>query len=62
MVASMGPRVTTPVRIAERAGLHETSMAWGWQTFLLGFPSLGLLERGQAERAAPSDEDVTETR
>ena len=40
------------VRMAERAGLHETSMSWGWQTFALGFPSLWKLEeciaRGRA--------------
>jgi len=39
------------VRMAERAGLHETSLAWGWQTFLLGFPSLGRLEERIAQRA-----------
>jgi hypothetical protein len=33
------------VRIAERAGLQRTSLAWGWQTLLLGFPSLDLLEK-----------------
>jgi deazaflavin-dependent oxidoreductase (nitroreductase family) len=33
------------VRMAERAGLHETSMGWGWQTFALGFASLSLLEK-----------------
>jgi len=33
------------VRIAERAGLHETSMGWGWQTFILGFPSMGMLRK-----------------
>ncbi|HEY5645586.1 MAG TPA: NAD-dependent epimerase/dehydratase family protein [Pseudomonadales bacterium] len=33
------------VRTAERADLRETSMAWGWQTFALGFASLGLLEK-----------------
>ena len=33
------------VRVAERAGLHKTSMGWGWQTLALGFPSLSLLER-----------------
>ena len=33
------------VQLAERAGLRETSLAWGWQTFLLGFASLRLLER-----------------
>jgi hypothetical protein len=25
-------------------------MAWGWQTFLLGFPSLGLPEKHVKER------------
>jgi hypothetical protein len=43
------------VRMAERAGLHQTSMAWGWQTLLLGFPSLGLLER-RIERATAKPE------
>jgi 3beta-hydroxy-delta5-steroid dehydrogenase/steroid delta-isomerase len=33
------------VRMAERAGLRATSLAWGWQTFLLGFPSLARLEQ-----------------
>ncbi|MCZ6782381.1 MAG: NAD-dependent epimerase/dehydratase family protein [Proteobacteria bacterium] len=33
------------VRLAERAGLHATSTAWGWQTFALGFASLRLLRR-----------------
>jgi hypothetical protein len=33
------------VRLAERAGLHQTSMGWGWQTFALGFASLSLLEK-----------------
>jgi hypothetical protein len=33
------------VQLAERAGLHESALAWGWQTFLLGFASLRLLER-----------------
>jgi 3beta-hydroxy-delta5-steroid dehydrogenase/steroid delta-isomerase len=40
------------VQLAERAGLRETSLAWGWQTFLLGFASLGLLEKRIAARAA----------
>lgn len=31
------------VRLAERAGFHRSSAAWGWQTFILGFPSLALL-------------------
>ena len=43
------------VRIAEQAGLHATSMAWGWQTFLLGFPSLGLLEKRVAELQCQRD-------
>jgi hypothetical protein len=38
------------VQIAERAGLRETALAWGWQTFLLGFASLGLLEQRIARR------------
>jgi 3beta-hydroxy-delta5-steroid dehydrogenase/steroid delta-isomerase len=44
------------VRLAERAGLHETSMAWGWQTFALGFASLRLLEQRISRRdpAPPS--------
>jgi len=33
------------VRIAEQAGLHETSMKWGWQTLALGFASLDLLHK-----------------
>ena len=33
------------VRMAERAGLRDTSLAWGWQTFALGFASLSLLKR-----------------
>ncbi|GAF94347.1 unnamed protein product, partial [marine sediment metagenome] len=31
------------VRLAERAGFHRTSTAWGWQTFILGFASMKLL-------------------
>jgi 3beta-hydroxy-delta5-steroid dehydrogenase/steroid delta-isomerase len=38
------------VRMAERAGLRATSLAWGWQTFLLGFPSLGRLQQRIAKR------------
>lgn len=38
------------VRLAERAGLRATSLAWGWQTFLLGFPSLARLEQRIARR------------
>jgi hypothetical protein len=42
------------VQIAERAGMRESALAWGWQTFLLGFASLGLLERRvAAKRAEP---------
>lgn len=33
------------VRMAEQAGLHETSTGWGWQTFALGFASMRLLRR-----------------
>jgi len=33
------------VQLAERAGMRESALAWGWQTFLLGFASLSLLER-----------------
>jgi 3beta-hydroxy-delta5-steroid dehydrogenase/steroid delta-isomerase len=46
------------VRMAERAGLHETSMGWGWQTFALGFASLSLLEkRIQQMQVGPGSED-----
>jgi hypothetical protein len=31
------------VRLAEQAGFHETSLSWGWQTFILGFPSMNKL-------------------
>jgi hypothetical protein len=44
------------VQIAERAGLRETALGWGWQTFLLGFASLGLLEARVAKRAAEARE------
>jgi deazaflavin-dependent oxidoreductase (nitroreductase family) len=40
------------VRMAEQAGLHQTSMSWGWQTFVLGFPSLSLLQQRVEEGAA----------
>lgn len=44
------------VRLAERAGFHETSTAWGWQTLILGFASMNLLlpriERAERERAS----------
>jgi 3beta-hydroxy-delta5-steroid dehydrogenase/steroid delta-isomerase len=33
------------VQMAERLGLRRTTLAWGWQTFALGFASLSLLER-----------------
>ena len=33
------------VQLAERLGLRSTSLAWGWQSFALGFASLRLLER-----------------
>ena len=49
------------VQLAERAGLHATALGWGWQTFLLGFASLGLLERRIARRAAAA-RDREETR
>ena len=42
------------VRMAEQAGLHKSSMAWGWQTFLLGFASLKLLEKRIERRRAGS--------
>jgi 3beta-hydroxy-delta5-steroid dehydrogenase/steroid delta-isomerase len=46
------------VRMAERAGLHETSMSWGWQTFALGFASLSLLEkRIEQMRIGPGGDD-----
>ncbi len=38
------------VQLAEQLGLHRTALAWGWQTFALGFASLRLLER-RAEAA-----------
>jgi 3beta-hydroxy-delta5-steroid dehydrogenase/steroid delta-isomerase len=41
------------VRLAERAGLHRTSSAWGWQTFVLGFASMSLL-LPRIERASRS--------
>ena len=44
------------VRLAERAGLRDTSMAWGWQTLLLGYPSLRLLEaRAGRSSGRPAD-------
>jgi 3beta-hydroxy-delta5-steroid dehydrogenase/steroid delta-isomerase len=47
------------VQLAERLGLRRTALAWGWQTLLLGFASLRLLERRAEARpsvgpAAPS--------
>jgi len=51
-------------RLAERAGLHDTSIAWGWQTLLLGFPSMNLLlpriERATRERANANWQPVEE--
>jgi 3beta-hydroxy-delta5-steroid dehydrogenase/steroid delta-isomerase len=44
------------VQLAERAGLRETALGWGWQTFLLGFASLRLLERRIAQREAAARE------
>jgi deazaflavin-dependent oxidoreductase (nitroreductase family) len=44
------------VRMAERAGLQRTSMAWGWQTFALGFASLRML----AERIESRADDGTD--
>jgi len=44
------------VQLAERAGLHATALGWGWQTFLLGFASLGLLEQRIARRATAARE------
>jgi hypothetical protein len=38
------------VQLAERLGLSRTSLAWGWQSFALGFASLRLLERRARER------------
>jgi 3beta-hydroxy-delta5-steroid dehydrogenase/steroid delta-isomerase len=40
------------VQLAERLGLSRTSLAWGWQTFALGFASLRLLERRARAEAA----------
>jgi 3beta-hydroxy-Delta5-steroid dehydrogenase / steroid Delta-isomerase len=37
------------VQLAERLGLRRTALAWGWQTFALGFASLQLLERRARE-------------
>jgi hypothetical protein len=42
------------VQLAERAGMRATSLAWGWQTFLLGFASLRLLERRIAAQSQES--------
>jgi 3beta-hydroxy-delta5-steroid dehydrogenase/steroid delta-isomerase len=47
------------VRMAERAGLHQTSLGWGWQTFALGFPSLSLLQR-RVEQGAPQGREAPE--
>jgi 3beta-hydroxy-delta5-steroid dehydrogenase/steroid delta-isomerase len=45
------------VMLAERAGLHETSMGWGWQTLLLGFPSMNNL-LARIERLKPADRET----
>ena len=37
------------VQLAEQLGLRRTALAWGWQTFALGFASLQLLERRARE-------------
>jgi 3beta-hydroxy-delta5-steroid dehydrogenase/steroid delta-isomerase len=37
------------VQLAERLGLRRSALAWGWQTFALGFASLSLLERRARE-------------
>ncbi len=43
------------VQLAERLGLSRTALAWGWQTFALGFASLRLLERRAEEnRSEPA--------
>ena len=47
------------VQLAERAGLHETALGWGWQTFLLGFASLGLLEQRIARREVAASQGKT---
>ena len=39
------------VQLAEQLGLRRTALAWGWQTFALGFASLRLLERRARESA-----------
>ena len=38
------------VQLAERLGLRKSALAWGWQTFALGFASLRLLERRAARK------------
>ena len=44
------------MRLARQAGLAPRAVGWGWQTFLLGFPSLGLLEKKiAADRVARGD-------
>ncbi len=48
-------RALRAVQLAERLGLSRTALAWGWQTFLLGFASLRLLERRAEEnRSEPA--------
>ena len=40
------------VRAAERDGRHATSLSWGAQTLLLGYPSFNLLRRSVRDRLA----------
>jgi hypothetical protein len=41
------------VQLAQAIGLSRTALAWGWQTFALGFASLRLLEqRAESQRGA----------
>ena len=48
------------VGLAKAAGLGPTSGGWGWQTFLPGFPSLGLLEKKiSLNQAARGDSEST---
>jgi 3beta-hydroxy-Delta5-steroid dehydrogenase / steroid Delta-isomerase len=42
------------VQLAERLGLRRTALAWGWQTFALGFASLRLLERRERPPREPA--------
>lgn len=45
------------VMLAERAGLQATAMGWGWQTLLLGFPSMNNL-LARIERLKPADRET----